>query len=66
MKVTALVENTSRAGLPVEHGLSLHIRLDDGWQILFDMGQRRLFADNAERLGIDLADVDLAVISHGH
>ncbi len=66
MKVTSLVENTSRAGLPVEHGLSLHICLDDGRQILFDMGQRRLFADNANRLGVNLADVDLAVVSHGH
>ena len=51
---------------PVEHGLSLYISLDDGHKILFDMGQRRLFADNAERLGIDLADVDIAVVSHGH
>ena len=50
----------------MEHGLSLHIRLDNGRQILFDMGQRRLFADNAERLGINLADVDLAIVSHGH
>lgn len=66
MKVTSLVENTSRTELPVEHGLSLHIRLDDGRQILFDMGQRRLFADNAEKLDINLADVDMAVVSHGH
>lgn len=66
MRITALVENTSRTGLPAEHGLSLHVSLNDGRKILFDMGQRRLFADNAERLGIDLADVDLAVVSHGH
>lgn len=66
MKVTSLVEDTSRRGLPVEHGLSLHIQLDDGRQVLFDMGQRRLFADNAERLGIRLADVDVAIVSHGH
>lgn len=66
MKVTSLVENTSRRGLPVEHGLSLHILLDDGRQVLFDMGQRRLFGDNAKRLGIRLADVDVAIVSHGH
>lgn len=66
MKVTSLVENTSRRGLPVEHGLSLHIQLDDGRQVLFDMGQRRLFGDNAKRLGIRLADVDVAIVSHGH
>ena len=66
MRITSLVENTSRTGLSVEHGLSLHIHLNDGRQILFDMGQHRLFADNAERLGISLADVDMAVVSHGH
>ena len=66
MKITSLVENTSRVGLPVEHGLSLHISLDDGRSILFDMGQHRLFAENAVRLGINLEGVDLAVVSHGH
>lgn len=66
MKVTAIVENTSSAGLPVEHGLSLYIRLADGRNLLFDMGQGRLFAENAERLGLSIADVDTAIISHGH
>lgn len=66
MIVTSLVENTSPKGLPAEHGLSLHILLNDGRSILFDMGQRRLFAENADRLHIDLSDVDYAVISHGH
>ncbi len=50
----------------MEHGLSLHISLDDGRQILFDMGQRRLFAENAARLGVNLTDVEFAVVSHGH
>lgn len=66
MLITSLVENTSTQGLPVEHGLSLHIRLDQGRQVLFDMGQRILFAENAQRLGIHLEEVDLAVLSHGH
>ncbi len=66
MKITSLVENTSCKGLPVEHGLSLHIGLDDGRQILFDMGQGNLFADNAARLSIDLSAIDVAIISHGH
>lgn len=66
MKITSLVENTSCMGLPVEHGLSLHIRLEDGRQVLFDMGQRGLFLENAARLGIDLVEVELAIVSHGH
>ena len=66
MLITSLVENTSTQGLPVEHGLSLHIRLDQGRQVLFDMGQRILFVENAQRLGIHLEEVDLAVLSHGH
>ncbi len=66
MKITSLVENTSCKGLPVEHGLSLHIKLNDGRQILFDMGQHNLFVGNAERLGINLPAIDVAVVSHGH
>lgn len=66
MKITSLVENTSTVGLPVEHGLSLYIQLDNGQNVLFDMGQRCLFAENAERLGLSITDVDTAIISHGH
>ena len=66
MKITSIVENTSIVGIPVEHGLSLYIQLDNGQNVLFDMGQRRLFAENAERLGLSIADVDTAIISHGH
>lgn len=66
MKITSIVENTSIVGMPVEHGLSLYIQLDNGQKVLFDMGQRRLFAENAERLGLSIAYVDTAIISHGH
>jgi 7,8-dihydropterin-6-yl-methyl-4-(beta-D-ribofuranosyl)aminobenzene 5'-phosphate synthase len=30
------------------------------------MGQRRLFAENAEQLGLCIADIDTAIVSHGH
>lgn len=66
MTITSLVENTSRENFPVEHGLSLHIRLEDGRQILFDMGQGNLFARNAEHVGLRLSKVDMAIVSHGH
>lgn len=66
MKVTSIIENTSQTGLPVEHGLSLYIEKDDGQKVLFDMGQSALFARNAEILGLSIADVDKAIISHGH
>ena len=68
MKVTVLVENSvaaDRVDLRAEHGLSLHLELD-GRRILFDAGAGDAFAYNAEKLGINLRDVDLAVISHHH
>lgn len=65
MKITALTENTSKRGLPVEHGLSLYIELEN-IKLLFDTGQSGLFAQNAERLRINLGEVDTAVLSHGH
>ena len=66
MKITCLLENTSASPdiLP-QHGLSLWIETKNH-HILFDMGQTDLFAQNADRLGIDLTTADLAVLSHGH
>lgn len=66
MKVTSIIENTSKRGLPVEHGISLYIAKDDGQKVLFDMGQSALFAHNAAALSLSIADVDVAVVSHGH
>ena len=66
MKIISLVENTSqKENIKSEHGLSLYIEAC-GKKILFDMGQRELFCENAKALGIDLSAVDIAIISHGH
>ncbi len=66
MKITSLLENTaSREDMLTEHGLSLYIETDHH-RILMDMGQTHLFATNAATLGIDLSEVDIAILSHGH
>lgn len=65
MKLWVLMENTAGEGFAAEHGLSLYIEAA-GRRILFDAGQSEAFAYNAEKLGIDLSRVDLAILSHGH
>ena len=66
MKITVLMENTAyKPEFAVEHGLSLHIETSRH-NILFDTGQTEAFADNAALLGVDLREVDIAVLSHGH
>lgn len=66
MKFTFLVENkTDRVDCMAEHGLSIFIE-NDGKKILFDAGNSDMFLKNAKALGINLADVDLAMVSHGH
>jgi len=68
MKVTILIENTKLEDgrdLSAEHGLSLHIQ-HNGKQILFDTGATQAYSHNAERLGVDIQKVDMAVISHHH
>ena len=66
MKITVLTENTAcRPEIESEHGLSLYIETER-YKILFDMGQSDLLLRNAERLSVDLSEVDLAILSHGH
>ena len=66
MKITSLLENTTKnEELFTEHGLSLFIETDEK-KILFDMGQSDLYAKNSEILGIDLKNIDIAILSHGH
>ncbi len=68
LTITTLVDNlNSNVGdeLEAEWGLSIHIEMN-GTNILFDTGYFGNFKDNAEKLGIDIGEVDLVVISHAH
>ena len=66
MKIVSLVDNVSnRENIASEHGLSMYIEYKDK-KLLFDMGQSELFSENAEKLGVDLSEIDIAILSHGH
>jgi 7,8-dihydropterin-6-yl-methyl-4-(beta-D-ribofuranosyl)aminobenzene 5'-phosphate synthase len=66
VRITVLIDNkTSRDDLSAEHGLSLWIEYGEK-RILFDTGQSDILILNAEKLGIDLAQTDAIVLSHGH
>ncbi len=66
MIIKTLVENTSTSkDFGNEHGFSLYIETN-AHKILFDVGASELFLKNAEKLGVNITDVDFLVISHGH
>lgn len=65
MRVTVLMENTAPQGLACEHGLALHIEYA-GRRYLLDAGGSERLVENAEKLGVRLEQVDVAVLSHGH
>ena len=66
MRIITLTENLAyNFGLRAEHGLSLYIETGNS-KILFDTGQSGMFIQNAKHLGIDIADIDTLVLSHGH
>jgi 7,8-dihydropterin-6-yl-methyl-4-(beta-D-ribofuranosyl)aminobenzene 5'-phosphate synthase len=66
--ITTLIENAVAQGgksLLAEHGLSFYIEAGDR-RILFDTGQNLAISNNARELGIELNQIDIAVLSHGH
>lgn len=67
LKITTLIENNPDKNniLCSEHGLSLYIEINEK-KILFDTGQSGDFIKNAEKLKIDLNDLNYVVLSHGH
>jgi len=64
-----LPERTAKGGAPArlasEHGLAFWIE-SAGQRVLFDTGQGPSLASNAPALGVDLAETDILVLSHGH
>lgn len=65
MKITVVIEDSAPETLLKEWGLSLHIAFQ-GKNYLLDTGASSNFLKNAEKLGVDIADVDYAVLSHAH
>lgn len=66
MRWTVLVDNrTNDSRLETEHGLSVLLETEHH-RILLDTGASDAYIRNAERMGIDLSEVDYVFISHGH
>lgn len=65
LKIYVLVDNADGPGLKGEWGLSFYIEYKEK-TVLLDAGLSSLFSVNAEKLGLDLNNVDFAVLSHAH
>lgn len=70
MKIVTLVDNRNHPenlhGFETEHGLSLYIETDCNQKLLYDTGHSDLFLQNAQKMNIDLREIDKTIISHGH
>lgn len=66
MRVYTLMENQPAGpGYAAEHGLSLYVQAG-GRALLVDMGQGDGFLRNAAALGVDISQVEAAILTHGH
>ena len=65
MKITSLVENTSKCELKPKHWLSLYIETKNH-KILFDFGSDNTLFSNVKKRNIDLSKIDTVIVSHGH
>lgn len=64
--VTTLMENNSaNPQFRTEHGLSLYLT-DGSFSLLLDTGASSAFLENANKLNVDLKNLDILVLSHGH
>jgi 7,8-dihydropterin-6-yl-methyl-4-(beta-D-ribofuranosyl)aminobenzene 5'-phosphate synthase len=67
LSLTVLVDNNTLTDryFTAEPGLSFLLQTA-GKKVLFDTGYSGVFLSNAERMGINLRDLDYVVLSHGH
>lgn len=66
MRIVNLIENTEgRQGCLYEHGLSFYVETARH-KLLVDTGATDAFLENAAKLGIDLRQIDMVILSHGH
>lgn len=66
MRIINLIENTSADnGCACEHGLSFYIETAKH-KLLVDTGATGAFLENAQKLSVDLSQVDTVILSHGH
>jgi 7,8-dihydropterin-6-yl-methyl-4-(beta-D-ribofuranosyl)aminobenzene 5'-phosphate synthase len=66
VNITILVENTTPVpGFRGEYGFAALITVDDK-KILFDTGSEDALLKNAAAAGVDLAQINELIISHGH
>ncbi len=66
MKIVNLIENTKGdKECLFEHGLSFYVETANH-KLLVDTGATGAFMENADKLGVDLSQVDTLILSHGH
>ena len=66
MRLAVLMENTAASEAYLcRHGLSFYVETENH-KILFDMGPDDGFLENAKKMNLDLSQVDIAFLSHGH
>lgn len=65
MRAKVIVDNIPDNEITGEWGLSIYIEYADA-KILLDAGGSDLFAGNADKLGVNIKEVDCAVLSHAH
>lgn len=64
-KLTVIVDNIPQGEKKGEWGLSILAEYANK-KILVDVGGSNLFAENLEKLGFDISEIDYATLSHAH